>query len=282
VTVATLVLVGTAWYFGPSWWRGRGLQENPGPPDLTTPPTTEPSFAVDDPTAGEEQLAYWGPPDLMKLPGLGPSFDIEDLIEGEFDQTGFLDRVDAEIGFAYGLLTGESVWFEGYDEEWDRGVADGADRAAAEREYDSCLEGDDAAACVRPDDADYFAYASDEPGHWAYWEGVSGSARSQAGASDGPIAVIAGFSLDSGESLWQIDLEEALGLDRRNGPAARLDLVAMGEGVFGIEVTHYLRDGYAHVLGTFDGEVLSSTAKYGVGFPESAGATSCGTPTTKS
>jgi hypothetical protein len=63
------------------------------------------------------------PPDLLEQPELGPRIASAELLPGDYQVTGFLDLVDAQIGFAYGYAVPNSPWHVRYDEEYNLGYA---------------------------------------------------------------------------------------------------------------------------------------------------------------
>jgi hypothetical protein len=202
-------------------------------------------------------------PDLLELPALGPAITLDGLVAGNFDQTGFLDLVDGEIGFAYGLPAEHGLWYEGYAEERAQGEADAARLDQANQEYNSCLDQgeppQDQSGCASPEAADYQAYPGSEPGHQAYWDGFWGGVPTATPEnSPDSLAAIAAFDLDSGEPLWQLDLEAELGLERRNGHVAPT-VLAIGSQAFAVVASQTWDSGGQQVLATTDrsGKILA-------------------------
>jgi outer membrane protein assembly factor BamB len=205
------------------WWFALRPSEDSADPPTPKPTRTE---AVTVPL--EESRAKDLLPDLPAAPVAGPLFDSTEIMGPGFRRTGFLPAVDPAIGFAYGV-TNPTAWYQGYDEDYDRGAQDGAAYATAEAEYRECIKGAEPDSCEYPIEAEFREWAYENDG--GYRAGFDQEPRATPDSAEGTMAALAAFSLDTGERIWLVNLEEEFG-PAREGATPALWLLPKLDGLF--------------------------------------------------
>lgn len=161
----------------------------------------------------------------------------------------------------------DSEWYEGYDEDYATGYADGARRLEAFEIYHN----DDSWGVAYPEISDYFSldgvsYDDLDYGNHQGWldgssdaeeelaEGANQAVRPDPPPTMGSVAVV---DMDSGDEVWSVELE-SLGVD---SPYLGMSLVGPSpEGHLVLVASSYEGDGSVtiHSLSPVDGSVVSS------------------------
>jgi hypothetical protein len=187
-----------------------------------------------EPLPGDDAVA----PDFTAEPVLTELVDLAGVFPGvsALQVEGFLDDTTMLVSSRPGTAIGDSNWYQGYEEDYERGAAD-AERF--DEDYstwhicvNSSCDGPDCVdrECVEPNRDDYFDY--DNYGDFGYQDGYDGNRREvPPAAGEDSTTFLAAVSMDSPtEPKWKLDLNEALGEDALYFDCGYVSLAIDGRG----------------------------------------------------
>ncbi|MDR1824079.1 MAG: PQQ-like beta-propeller repeat protein [Bifidobacteriaceae bacterium] len=184
-------------------------------PSASASPSPSPTPSA-SPTPWAGDLGDPDVPNYTGQPTLGEPIDVNAALGGGFDQLTYIGAVDATHVLALGLPADSgyeySDWYQGYDEDYEAGFADGT---AYQELLDASLDcGYDETCPEYPNESDYYKGNYNADGYddgWTdarYWE--YGKYKAKAPTSAGGT-VLGKIDLTTGEATWTASLTEASG-----------------------------------------------------------------------
>ncbi|MDR1825807.1 MAG: PQQ-like beta-propeller repeat protein [Bifidobacteriaceae bacterium] len=226
-------------------------------------------FFLRDGGGGGATASDYIAPDFKDEPKLGDEIEADEVLEGDYGEVDFGPFVDANHVLVIGSPdtsslyayedTAVSDWYEGYDEDYDRGWDDGTAYLEAETEWWDCY--DDCGDYPVPEqyfDGDYYTEDGYYVGFWdAYDEYGYGSNRAEEPEDIEPVEVasaVALLNLDSAKLEWTVDLVEKTGFDMPSVLATDVT----DNGYVGLRISDVGNDDYVLLAISPEGEVVGT------------------------